>query len=43
VGSAGLDTGRPEGFTLTVPGAPFGPFVPIEAGITVFTTIAADD
>jgi len=43
VGSAGLDTGRPEGFTLTVPGAPFGPFVPIEAGITVFTTIAAND
>lgn len=41
VGSAGLDTGQPEGFTLTVPGAPFGAFVPIEAGITVFTTIAA--
>jgi hypothetical protein len=43
VGSAGLDTGQPEGFTLTVPGAPFGAFVPIEAGITVFTTIAAND
>jgi hypothetical protein len=41
VGSGGFETGQPEGFTLTVPGAPFGAFVPIGAGITVFTTIAA--
>jgi hypothetical protein len=41
VGSGGFETGQPEGFTLTVPSAPFGAFVPIGAGITVFTTIAA--
>ncbi len=43
VGSGGFETGQPEGFTLTVPGAPFGAFVPIGAGITVFTTIAVVD
>src|SRR2546425_9364738 len=26
VGSGGFETGQPEGFTLTVPGAPFGAF-----------------
>ena len=43
VGSGGFDTGQPEGFTLTVPGAPYGAFVPIGAGITVFTIIPAAD
>ena len=43
VGSGGFDTGQPEGFTLSVPGAPYGAFVPIGAGITVFTTIPAAD
>jgi hypothetical protein len=43
VGSGGFETGQPEGFTLTVPGASFGAFVPIGAGITVFTTIPAVD
>ena len=43
VGSGGFDTGQPEGFTLTVRGAPYGAFVPIGAGITVFTTIPAAD
>lgn len=43
VGSGGFETGQPEGFTLTMPGAPFGAFVPFGAGITVFTTIPADD
>ena len=42
IGAAGLDSGE-EGFTLTIPGAPFGPFEPFEVapgftfGITVFT------
>jgi len=43
VGSGGFETGQPEGFTLTIPGTPYGPFVPIGAGITVFTTIPAVD
>ena len=42
VGSGGFDTGLPEGFTLTLPGAPFGSFVPIGAGITVFTAVTAE-
>lgn len=29
VGPAGLSTGEPEGFVLTVPGAPFSPFRPV--------------
>lgn len=29
VGAAGLDTGEPEGFVLTIDGAPFGPFTPV--------------
>ena len=43
IGAGGLDTGQLEGFTLTVPGAPFGPFQPIllapgvTQGITIFT------
>lgn len=43
VGSGGFVTGQPEGFTLSIPGAPYGAFVPIGAGITVFTTIPAVD
>jgi len=42
VGSGGFDTGQPEGFTLTVPGAAFSPFVPGVAGITAFSTVVAD-
>lgn len=42
VGSGGFDTGLAEGFTLTIPGAPFGSFVPIGAGITVFTAVTAE-
>ncbi len=37
---AGLFTGKPEGYVLTVPGAPFGPFRPLgppPLGITWFT------
>lgn len=37
---AGLFTGKPEGYKLTVPGAPFGPFAPLgppPLGITWFT------
>ena len=43
INAGGLDTGQLEGFTLTVPGAPFGPFQPIllapgvTQGITIFT------
>ena len=33
---------QPEGFTLTVAGAPFGSFVPFGAGITVFTTLRGE-
>ncbi len=29
IGAAGLMTGEPEGYVLTVPGAPFGPFRPL--------------
>ncbi len=29
IGAAGLTTGEPEGFVLTVPGAPVGPFRPL--------------
>ena len=42
LGAAGLDSGE-EGFTLTIPGAPFGPFEPFFVapgftfGISVFT------
>ncbi len=28
IGSAGITTGKPEGFTLTLPNAPYGPFIP---------------
>jgi hypothetical protein len=28
LGSAGLTTGQPQGFTLTIPNAPYGPFTP---------------
>ena len=37
---AGLFTGEEEGFTLTIPGAPFGPFEPTTppSGLSVFTT-----
>jgi hypothetical protein len=44
IGAAGLDSGEPEGFTLTIPGGRYGPFRPFEVapgvtqGITVFTT-----
>lgn len=40
VGFAGLLTGEEEGFKLTVPGAPFGPFVPSvpPTGLTILTT-----
>lgn len=37
---AGLFTGKPEGYKLTIPGAPFGPFEPLgppPLGITWFT------
>lgn len=43
---AGLFTGKPEGYKLTVPGAPFGPFVPLgppPLGITWFTTGVEQD
>lgn len=29
IGPAGITTGEPEGFKLTIPGAPFGPFNPL--------------
>jgi len=37
----GAETGEEEGVTLTVPGAPFGSFVPSDppSGVTAFTTI----
>ncbi len=28
IGSAGLTTGKPQGFTLAIPGVPYGPFTP---------------
>jgi hypothetical protein len=37
IGSGGLFTGQDEGATLTIPGAPFGSFTPIDA-LSVFTT-----
>jgi hypothetical protein len=39
LGIAGLVTGEEEGFILTIPDAPFGPFMPVTppAGITIFT------
>jgi hypothetical protein len=49
IGAGGLDTGQLEGFTLTVPGAPFGPFQPIllapgvTQGITIFTNGAGEE
>jgi hypothetical protein len=30
IGSAGLTTGEPQGFTLTIPDAPYGPFKPLD-------------
>jgi hypothetical protein len=43
IGPAGLVTGRPEGFVLTVPGLrPFSPFHP-ELGLTFFTRPCDDD
>jgi hypothetical protein len=42
IGPAGLVTGRPEGFVLTVPGmTPFSPFHP-ELGLTFFTRPCPD-
>lgn len=37
--AGGLDAGEPEGATLTIPGAPFGPFTPIDgSALSIFTT-----
>ena len=40
IGAAGLTTGEPEGFVLTIPGAPFGPFRPLDPplGLTHIST-----
>lgn len=39
IGAAGLSTGEEEGATLTIPGAPFGPFVPVaNSALSIFTT-----
>ncbi len=39
IGAAGLDAGEAEGATLTIPGAPFGPFFPVaNAALSIFTT-----
>ncbi len=40
IGAAGLSTGEEEGFILTIPGAPFGPFMPLVPafGLLIFTT-----
>ncbi len=40
IGVAGLLTGEPEGFVLTIPGAPFGPFRPLDppVGLTHIST-----
>ena len=37
----GLLTGEPEGFTLTIPGAPFGTFAPLDPtlGLTLITSV----
>jgi hypothetical protein len=35
---AGLDTGQPEGFTLTISGTSFVPFVPA-FGVTIFSVV----
>ncbi len=46
VPQGGFLTGQPEGFTLTIPEAPFGPFRPLDpiAGITnIFTGGEAED
>ena len=49
IGAGGLDTGQLEGFTLTIPGMPFGPFQPIllapgvTQGITIFTNGAGEE
>jgi hypothetical protein len=43
VWSGSFETGKPEGLSLTVPGAPYGPLVSIGAGITAFTTIPSVD
>jgi hypothetical protein len=39
IGFAGILTGQPEGFVLTIPGAPFGPFEPLTPpmGLTIFS------
>jgi hypothetical protein len=43
IGPAGLSTGRPEGFVLTIPGTkPFSPFHP-ELGLTFFTRPCEED
>jgi hypothetical protein len=41
VGAAGLFTGEEEGIVLTIPGAPFGSFMPLvpALGLTTFTTV----
>jgi hypothetical protein len=40
LGFAGLfNPGKAEGFTLTIPGAPTGPFAPFGVGLTLFTTV----
>ncbi len=41
IGFAGLFTGEEEGVILTIPGAPFGPFMPMvpALGLTTFTTV----
>lgn len=39
IGAAGLKTGEEEGATLTIPGAPFGPFAPVaNSALSLFTT-----
>ena len=45
LGFAGLQTGEEEGFILSIPDAPFGPFRPLvpAAGVTVFTVNLGED
>ncbi len=46
IAAAGFDAGELEGVTVTIPGAPFGPFEPffqadsVTSGVTTFTTSA---
>jgi hypothetical protein len=44
-GPAGVTTGEPEGFVLTIPGTPFGPFKPLDPilGITHLSTAEQDE